>query len=222
MTVPARGDDPPDPPDRRSAPSGGQPPQRAGDDPPDPPDRRSAPSGGQPPRRTGNGSPEPPARDSGPARDRDAAGRPRNARPRDELGRPLPHGAAGADRVPDDISLPPAESLALAQQLLDTGRPFHAHEVLEASWKQAPAAERELWRGLAQLAVGLTHAQRGNARGAAALLRRGAERVGGYAGAAPYGIDAGGLATASAALAERIEVGRLAGLDTHLTLTRSP
>jgi uncharacterized protein len=158
---------------------------------------------------------------AGAGRDRDAAGRPRNARPRDELGRPLPRGAPGAERVPEDLLLPPAESLALAQRLLDTGRPFHAHEVLEASWKQAPAAERELWRGLAQLAVGLTHAQRGNARGAAALLRRGAERVGGYAGGAPYGIDAAGLGTACAALAERIDAIGLAGLDLpHLALTR--
>ena len=72
------------------------------------------------------------------SRDRDSSGRPRNARPRDELGRPLPPGAPGADRIPDDLSLPPAESLALAQQLLDRGRAFQAHEVLEASWKQAP------------------------------------------------------------------------------------
>ena len=182
-----------------------------GGDPPEPPDRRSAPSGGTPRRAA-----------AGADRERDVTGRPRNARPRDELGRPLPRGAAGAERVPDDLALPPAESLALAQQLLDTGRAFHAHEVLEASWKQAPATERELWRGLAQLAVGLTHAQRGNTRGAAALLRRGAERVGGYAGAAPYDIDAAGLSTAAAALADRIEAGGLAGLDAHLTLTRSP
>ena len=111
----------------------------------------------------------------------------------------------GADRVPDDLSLPPAEALELAQHLLDTGRPFHAHEVLEASWKQAPEAERELWRGLAQVAVGLTHVQRGNARGAVALLRRGGERVSGYAAAPPHGIDAAGLARACAALAARIE-----------------
>jgi len=154
-------------------------------------------------------------------RDRDSAGRPRNARPRDELGRPLPRGAPGAQRLPEDLLLPPAQSLALAQQLLDDGRPFHAHEVLEASWKQAPAGERELWRGLAQLAVGLTHAQRGNARGAAALLRRGAERVGGYAGSAPHDVDAAGLSTAAAALAERIDAAGLAGLDPpHLALTR--
>ncbi len=161
------------------------------------------------------------APDAGPGRDRDSSGRPRNARPRDELGRPLRRGTPGAERVPDDLSLPPAEALALAQQLLDSGRAFHAHEVLEASWKQAPAAQRELWRGLAQVAVGLTHAQRGNARGAAALLRRGAERVGGYAGTAPYDIDAAGLSSAAAELADRIEATGLAGLDPHLTLTRS-
>jgi hypothetical protein len=147
----------------------------------------------------------------GSARDRDPAGRPRNARPRDGLGRPLPRGAAGAERVPDDLSLPPAEALALAQHLLDTGRPFHAHEVLEASWKQAPDTERELWRGLAQVAVGLTHAQRGNTRGAAALLRRGAERVGTYAAAPPHGVDAAGIALACAGLAARIEAGEAAG-----------
>jgi len=158
----------------------------------------------------------------GPSRDRDSSGRPRNTRPRDELGRPLPHGAAGVERVPDDLSLPPAESLALAQRMLDSGHAFNAHEVLEASWKQAPAAERELWRGLAQLAVGLTHIQRGNDRGAVALLRRGAGRVGGYAGTAPYGIDAGGLSTAATALADHIEAAGLTGLDTRLTLTRSP
>ena len=147
----------------------------------------------------------------GPARDRDPAGRPRNARPRDGLGRPLPRGQAGADRVPEDVSLPPAEALALAQDLLDSGRPFHAHEVLEASWKQAPAPERELWRGLAQVAVGLTHAQRGNARGAVALLRRGAERVSGYAEAPPHGIDAAGIARACTGLASQIEAGGGAG-----------
>ena len=138
-------------------------------------------------------------------RDRDPAGRPRNARPRDGLGRPLPRGAAGEDRVPDDLTLPPAQALELAQHLLEEGRPFHAHEVLEAAWKQAPDAERELWRGLAQIAVGLTHAQRGNARGAVALLRRGAGLVSGYATAPPHGIDAAGVAGASTDLATQIE-----------------
>jgi hypothetical protein len=107
--------------------------------------------------------------------------------------------------VPEDLSLPPPDALALAQRLLDSGRPFHAHEVLEASWKQAPEPERELWRGLAQVAVGLTHVQRGNARGAVALLRRGAERVSGYAGSPPHSIDAGAIARAAGGLADQIE-----------------
>jgi len=55
------------------------------------------------------------------------------------------------------------------------------------------------------VAVGLTHAQRGNARGATALLRRGGQAVGRYAGTAPHGIDAAGIAEASVRLAARIE-----------------
>ncbi len=138
------------------------------------------------------------------ARDRDAAGRPRNARPRDGLGRPLPRGVAGEDRVPDDLVLPPEESLALAQRMLDEGRPFHAHEVLEASWKAAPDEERDFWQGLAQLAVGLTHARRGNPAGAVTLLRRAAARIRPYGGAGLYGVPATGLADRAEALATRI------------------
>jgi hypothetical protein len=146
-----------------------------------------------------------------PGRDRDQAGRPRNARPRDASGRPLARGEAGEPRVPDDLLLPPERALAAAQQLLDSGRPFQAHEVLEASWKSAPPAERDLWQGLAQVAVGLTHAQRGNARGAAALLRRGAGGISGYlpgaedARGAPHRIDVAGIVQAASELAGRIE-----------------
>jgi uncharacterized protein len=81
------------------------------------------------------------------------------------------------EQIPDDLVIGGAEAAVLADQLLREGRPFHAHEVLEAAWKSGPAGERDLWQGLAQIAVGLTHARRGNARGAVALLRRGAERV---------------------------------------------
>jgi uncharacterized protein len=150
-----------------------------------------------------------------PGRDRDTAGRPRNARPRDGLGRPLPHGAPGDDRIPDDLSLPPARALAYAQRLLDSGRPFHAHEVLEASWKSAPAAERDLWQGLAQIAVGLTHAARGNATGAATLLRRGGRRVAPYGAAPPHGIAAAQVAAYADDLATRIERDGLAWLGTE-------
>ena len=126
-------------------------------------------------------------------RDRDPAGRARNARPRDALGRPLPYDAAGEERAPEGVLRAPAESLTEAQALLDAGRPFHAHEVLEDAWKSAPEAERQLWRGLAQLAVGQTHLLRGNARGAATLLDRGAGNIEPYGETPPHGIDVRGL-----------------------------
>lgn len=108
----------------------------------------------------------------GAQRARDERGRPRQSRPRDELGRPLPYGSAGVDPVPEQ-PLPPLETLDVARRLVAQGRPFAAHEVLETRWKTCPPEERDLWRGLAQLCVGLTHAARGNAAGAARLVERG-------------------------------------------------
>jgi hypothetical protein len=137
------------------------------------------------------------------ARDRDPAGRARNARPRDALGRPLPYGVPGEERAPEGVVREPAVALEEAQRLLDAGRPFHAHEVLEDAWKSAPEAERQLWRGLAQLAVGLTHAARGNSRGATTLLERGAGNLVPYAEAPPHGIDVRGLVSWARALASR-------------------
>jgi hypothetical protein len=123
-------------------------------------------------------------------RDRDSEGRARQARPRDALGRPLPYGAEGVEPVSEE-PLPPDETVAYARQLVGEGRPFAAHEVLEARWKAGPAVERDLWQGLAQLCVGLTHASRGNELGAARLVDRGAQRLGEYAaaGGPTYGLD---------------------------------
>ncbi|MFM9371187.1 DUF309 domain-containing protein [Streptomyces sp. Da 82-17] len=141
-----------------------------------------------------------------PDRDRDAEGRARNARPRDGLGRPLPYGTPGVDRQPEGVVRTPAQTLAEAQALLDRGRPFHAHEVFEDAWKSGPERERALWRGLAQLAVGLTHAARGNATGGARLLRRGAAVIAAQQ-PAPYGIDVPGLGVWAEELAARVERG---------------
>jgi hypothetical protein len=155
-------------------------------------------------------------------RDRDPAGRARNARPRDALGRPLPRSAAqDVPRIPDDLVISPAEAAALGGRLLAEGQPFHAHEVFEAAWKSLPGPDRELWRGLAQVAVGLTHARRGNARGATALLRRGAGHVAEFAGPVLPSpglpnpgaeVDAGFVAGQAADLALRIERDGLAGV----------
>ncbi|MDF5754859.1 DUF309 domain-containing protein [Spongiactinospora sp. TRM90649] len=139
------------------------------------------------------------------SRDRDPSGRPRNARPRDEYGRPLPRGAAGVERVPDDYAPGGAETVTEAARLLGEGRPFHAHEVLEARWKNAPDDERAMWQGLAQICVGLTHLQRGNTRGAGTLLTRGADRVHGHSGGGgertPYGMDLTGIVRRAHSLA---------------------
>lgn len=137
-------------------------------------------------------------------RDRDPAGRARSSRPRDDFGRPLPYGQPGVERVPDDLSLPPAETLAEAQRYLDEGHPFQAHEVLEARWKAAPAEERGLWRALAQICVGLTHAQRGNTVGAATLLARGAQGLTDYAGTRPYRIEVDRIAAQAEAWAAEV------------------
>ena len=123
-------------------------------------------------------------------RDRDEAGRARQARPRDALGRPLPYGEVGVEPVPEE-PLPPEETLAAARALVEEGRPFSAHEVLEARWKAGPEQERDLWQGLAQLCVGLTHALRGNPVGARRLLDRGIGRLEQYGVTAgpTYGLD---------------------------------
>jgi hypothetical protein len=140
-------------------------------------------------------------------RDRDESGRPRNARPRDALGRPLPQGSEGIPRIPDDLELPPAETLAYAQDLLDRGLAFNAHEVLEAAWKNGPDDELMLWQGLAQLMVGITHVQRGNVKGAITLLRRASARLAHGDRPAPYAIDVTGLVGYADALIDDLAAG---------------
>ena len=123
-------------------------------------------------------------------RDRDDEGRARQARPRDALGRPLPYGAEGVEPVSEE-PLPPDETLATARELVRAGRPFSAHEVLEARWKAGPSEERDLWQGLAQVCVAMTHAARGNQVGAHRLFDRAAERLTAFAatGRSAHGVD---------------------------------
>lgn len=140
-------------------------------------------------------------------RDRDERGRPRSRRPRDSLGRPLPPGSEGAPSIPDDLNLSPVETLAYAQDLLDRGLAFNAHEVLEAAWKNGPDEERVLWQGLTQLAVGITHVQRGNRKGAITLLRRASSHLSRSDVPAPYAIDVEGLADFADALSNYLGAG---------------
>jgi uncharacterized protein len=121
-------------------------------------------------------------------RDRDSTGRARNSRPRDDLGRPLPYGATGTPRLPEGVIRSVPETIELAQHLLEEGKPFFAHEVFEDAWKSSDGSDSQLWKGLAQLAVGITHAARGNRAGASALLRRGAATMAPFDGRNPFGV----------------------------------
>ncbi|AHH15046.1 hypothetical protein NONO_c02300 [Nocardia nova SH22a] len=113
----------------------------------------------------------------------------------------------GVARIPDDLDLPPDETLDYAQRLLDEGLAFNAHEVLEAAWKNGPFAERMLWQGLAQYAVGLTHIQRGNPKGARTLLERAIGRLDALDDP-PYRIDASGLIAHAEGLLSELDAGR--------------
>lgn len=119
-------------------------------------------------------------------------------RGRDAFGRPVPADSPDAVLPVPEQERSPEEALELAQSLLDAGRPFFAHEVLEGVWKATTGPDRGYWQGLAQLCVGITHLQRGNSEGAVTLLRRGAGRLTGRL--AQWGEEA----------AARVEAGDLA------------
>lgn len=126
-------------------------------------------------------------------------------RARDALGRPVPVGAPTAVEPVPSQALPPDDAVRAARDLLGRGRAFAAHEILEASWKAAPAAERPLWQGLAQLCVGVTHLQRGNRVGAARLLRRGSDLLRCLPPA--YGVDLPAVLRTAERLADEVEAG---------------
>jgi uncharacterized protein len=74
--------------------------------------------------------------------------------------------------IPERSQLSTHTAVAEALNYLATGRPFHAHEVLEQRWRCAPDDEQQWWRALAQAAAGITQAARGNAVGAQRLAAR--------------------------------------------------
>jgi hypothetical protein len=138
-------------------------------------------------------------------RDRDATGRARNARPRDAAGRPLPYGSPDVPRQPEGVVRSPGETVDAAQRLLDARVPFQAHEVFEDAWKASTGLDRGLWKGLAQLAVGLTHLDRGNLRGAKTLLRRGIDAIAPFGAAPANEMDVAGIVGWATDLAARLD-----------------
>jgi len=120
----------------------------------------------------------------------------------------------------DEPALAPPEALQVAQRLLDSGHVFAAHEVLEAVWKSTSGPERALWRGLAQLAVGLTHRARGNEVGAQALLARGADTLAAVEGS-PWHVPIADLRTWADAAAAGDRTGTMPRLTDQAADERS-
>ena len=59
-------------------------------------------------------------------------------------------------------------------------RYWHAHEVWEDLWRAAADEDRDFYQGLIQVAAGLLHLQRRNARGARNKLSEGLAKLRGY------------------------------------------
>jgi uncharacterized protein len=118
-------------------------------------------------------------------------------RPRDLLGRPLPWGAKGMLALEDFDALSLEQNHELGTAHARAGEWFAAHEAWETAWKQSRNTdEAELFKGLSQMGAGYVHLFRGNAHGAATLLRRAARRISKY--------QNGSRAVSTTALAERL------------------
>ena len=82
-----------------------------------------------------------------------------------------------AGRMP---AIDPREAERLFRQgvaLFNGVRYWHAHEAWETLWRAAPDHERDFYQGLIQVAAGLLHLQRRNARGARNKLREGLTKL---------------------------------------------
>ena len=143
-----------------------------------------------------------------PDRDRNAEGRPENARPRDRFGAPLPRGSVDElahRQEPEQVVGSAAEALDHSVALFDQQRFFEAHEFLEYVWKsdEVAAADRDFWKGVTQVAVGCCHVQRGNVTGAVTLLERATRYLSPYP-SVYAGVAADALAAAALRLANEV------------------
>ena len=91
-------------------------------------------------------------------------------------------------------------------ELFDRRRYFESHECFEYIWRESPDDERAFWKGLTQYAAALCHCQRGNARGALALMARASAYLVAYP--SPYrGVQIQKLLEAAAGMAREIQSG---------------
>ncbi len=146
------------------------------------------------------------------ARDRRDDGRPEQARPRDRTGRPLPYGTQGVPlcETIDPATVEDAVSLGIARW--DEQRYFEAHELLEHAWKLGPEVDRDLWKGVIQIAVAGVHLQRGNRIGARRLLDRALARLGGRP-PMELGIDVAALRHVAERARAQLDAGEVPSAD---------
>ncbi|MCS7173597.1 MAG: DUF309 domain-containing protein [Armatimonadetes bacterium] len=64
--------------------------------------------------------------------------------------------------------------------LFDFGLYFPCHEYFEGMWRAAAPGDRDFYHGLIQVAAAFYHHEKGNSRGALALLRRGLAKLAAY------------------------------------------
>jgi len=145
-------------------------------------------------------------------RDRRDDGRPTQQRPRDRTGRPLPYGTRDVLLSEEVAPTTTDEALRLGADRWEQHRYFEAHESLEVVWKQAPVEDRDLWKGVIQVAVAGVHLQRGNPIGALRLLDRALGRLDGQP-PAHRGIDVAALRATAAAARARLDAGELPAAD---------
>ena len=140
------------------------------------------------------------------ARDRRADGRPEQERPRDRTGRPLPYGTSDVPLVERIDPATVEQALELGVQRWDDRRYFECHEFLEFAWKQGPEPDRDLWKGVIQVAVAGVHLQRDNPIGARRLLDRALGRLSGQP-PVHRGIDVDRLRGIAEAALARLDAG---------------
>jgi predicted metal-dependent hydrolase len=149
---------------------------------------------------------------SGSSRERRDDGRPEQGRPRDRTGRPLPHGTVDVPLIEPVEPATVEEALGLGVQRWNDRRYFEAHELLEFAWKQGPEQDRDLWKGVIQVAVAGVHLQRGNPIGARRLLDRALGRLSGQP-AVHRGIDVRALCRTASDARAHLDEGRLPEAD---------
>ncbi len=129
-------------------------------------------------------------------------------RPRDRYGRPLPRASSdelNRDGKADEVVGSAHEACLRGIELFDEQRFFEAHEFFEYAWKAGDVDERDrdFWKGVTQVAVGCCHAQRGNRRGALAVLERAAGYLERFT-SPRWSVDPVVLAAAARTVAEQV------------------